>query len=111
MEDKSRVLSRLASAPVRRLRAELVRCVALAPLTEAAAPDYLFASGRANRYNPAGVPCVYFSENEQTARAEYGRRLGRVAKQPLATFFAEVDLARVLDLTDEPTWIWQESWI
>jgi hypothetical protein len=70
------------------------------PLTAGGTPDYLFASGRANRCNPAGVDCIYLSEGELTARKEYGRRLGRGAGalQPLGTFFAEVELARVLDL-------------
>jgi RES domain-containing protein len=75
------------------------------PLTGGGAPDYLFTSGRANRWNPAGVDCIYFSEDERTARAEYGRRLGRAAGalQPLGIFFAEVELAKILDLEDQPT--------
>jgi RES domain-containing protein len=95
----------LESAPVRCLRTTLVRCVALSPLTEGSAPDYLFTSGRPNRYNPANVPCVYFSEAERTARAEYGRRFGHGsgALQPLGTYFAEVNLAKVLDLANEQT--------
>ena len=64
----------LATVPVRRLKATLVRCVALRPLIEGGSPDFLFASGRANRYNPVGVACVYFSEDERTARAGCDRR-------------------------------------
>jgi hypothetical protein len=41
----------LATVPVRRLKATLLRCVALQPLIEGGSPDFLFASGRANRYN------------------------------------------------------------
>src|SRR5689334_14491077 len=47
----------------------VVRCVALLPLTARGTPDYLFASGKANRFNPSGIACVYFSEDEKTARA------------------------------------------
>src|SRR6266436_3681849 len=93
----------LVTAPARHVRATLVRCVTLLPLTAGGTPDYLFTSGKANRYNPAGVSCVYFSENEKTARAEYARRLGRAGLQPLGTYFAEVHLAAVLDLTDAQT--------
>jgi RES domain-containing protein len=87
------------------MKATLVRCVALLPLTAGGTPDYLFTSGRANRYNPAGVPCVYFSEDEVTARLEYARRFGKNVggRQPLGTFFAEVSLKRVLDLGDAKT--------
>src|ERR1035441_3782042 len=93
----------LAGAPVQPLQATLVRCVALLPLTAAGAPDYLFTSGRAKRYNPAGVECIYFSEDERTARTEYERRLGPGVHQPRGTYFAEVDLARVLNLETLPT--------
>src|ERR1035441_634720 len=95
----------LAGAPVVPLRSTLVRCVALLPLTAGGTPDYLFTSGRANRCNPAGVAVIYFSEDERTARAEYGRRFGQGtgALQPMGIYFAEVELARVLDLGDEPT--------
>jgi len=55
----------LAQAAVRPLRLTLVRCVALIPLTAAGSPDYLFTSGKPGRFNPAGVACVYFSEDEK----------------------------------------------
>jgi hypothetical protein len=105
MSDAEAMRVALEGAPVRPLRVTLVRCVAMLPLTAGGMPDYLFTSGRANRCNPAGVDCIYFSEDERTARAEYGRRLGRAtgALQPLGIFFAEVELARVLDLEDVPT--------
>ncbi len=95
----------LKAAPVRPLEGILVRCVALLPLTEGGTPDYLFTSGKANRFNPAGVRCVYFSEDETTARLEYARRFGSSpgARQPLGTFFAEVSLTKVVDLADPAT--------
>lgn len=49
----------LGTAPVRPYEGVLVRCVALLPLTARGAPDYLFTSGKPNRFNPAGVPCVH----------------------------------------------------
>ena len=103
MPDFEDIQSALSVAPVRPFQAMLVRCVALVPLAGRGAPDYLFTSGRANRYNPDGVRCVYFSEDERTARAEYARRLGKSTRalQPLGIYFAEVKLARVLDLADE----------
>jgi len=95
----------LKTAPVRPLEGMLVRCVALLPLTEGGTPDYLFTSGKANRFNPAGVRCVYFSEDETTARLEYARRFGTShgAHQPLGIYFAKVSLANVLDLADPAT--------
>jgi RES domain-containing protein len=103
MTDPDAICAVLATVPVRRLKATLVRRVALDPLIEGGGPDFLFTSGRANRYNPAGVACVYFSEDERTARAEYDRRAARRSKghQPLGTFFADVDLGKVLDLVDD----------
>jgi RES domain-containing protein len=97
------IAARLQSAPVATFHATLVRCVGLVPLTAHGAPDYLLTSGRANRFNPAGVACVYFSEDEKTARAEYKRRLGPAGRQPVGTFFAEARLNKVLDLANSRT--------
>jgi RES domain-containing protein len=71
--------------------------VALSPLIESGAVDYLFMSGRAYRFNTAGVLCVYFAEDEATAAAEYERHT-KPLRQPFATYFAEVALEAVLDL-------------
>jgi len=92
----------LRAAPVRELRATLVRRVAMLPMLALAPPDFLFTSGKAYRYNTKGVECVYFAEDEATAAAEYelhnpGKR------QPVTTFFAEVRLRRVLDLCEAGT--------
>ncbi|MEQ2005689.1 MAG: RES family NAD+ phosphorylase [Limisphaerales bacterium] len=105
MTELEAIESALKTAPMRPFKATLVRCVALLPLTTGGAPDYLFTSGQANRYNPAGVRCVYFSEDEATARLEYARRFGtsRSAQQPLGIYFAEVNLTKVVDLSDAAT--------
>jgi RES domain-containing protein len=93
----------LKSAPTVAFHATVVRCVALIPLTAQGTPDYLFTSGKANRFNPAGIACVYFSEEEKTARIEYARRLGPAALQPAGTFYADVRLSQVLDLANPKT--------
>jgi RES domain len=94
----------LAIAPVSSLEGEWVRCVAVQPLAAAGPPNYLFTSGKPNRFNTAGVHCVYFSEDERTAREEYARRLaGQAARQPVAIYVARVKLAQVLDLANPNT--------
>lgn len=79
--------------------------VPLGDLVKNSPPDFLFTSGKPNRYNPAGIECVYFSEDEATARLEYVRLWAnlRAGKQPVVTYFAEVRLRRVLDLTSGET--------
>jgi hypothetical protein len=46
-------------------------------------------SGRPNRYNTAGVRCIYFAEDDATAAAEYERHT-RPLRQPFAAYFADV---------------------
>lgn len=85
------IAAAVSSAPTRQLRATLVRRVPLSPLIKSVTVDYLFMSGRPSRFNTDGVKCVYF------AAAEYERHT-RPLHQPFATFFADVELAAVLDL-------------
>lgn len=70
-----------------------------------ASPNWLFTSGKPNRYNPAGVNCVYFAETRDIAQAEYDDYWKGLwgANQPVTTYFAEARLQRVLDLTDKVT--------
>lgn len=95
----------LASAPTAPLVGELVRAVAFAALVRRQPPEFLYASGKPNRFNPSGVECVYFADDERTAREEYVAGFGGLAsvRQPRTIFFARVRLARVLDLTDLAT--------
>jgi RES domain-containing protein len=74
-------------------------------LEKGKAPDFLFTSGKPNRFNTKGVECVYFSDDEQTAGAEYLRLWSGSAgaHQPRVTYFARLRLQRVLDLTQEET--------
>lgn len=68
-------------------------------------PNWLYTSGKANRYNPAGVDCVYFAESREVAQAEYDGMWRGVSggNQPVVTYCAEISLRRVLDLTDAST--------
>ena len=97
MKRETSFATKLDAVPTSPFRATLVRRVALSPLISSGLVDFLFTSGRPNRFNPSGVRCVYFAGNEATAAAEYERHT-RPLQQPFATFYAEVSLARVLDL-------------
>jgi hypothetical protein len=55
----------LAKAPAVRAKAKLTRLVPQLDLGPS--PDWLFTSGRPNRYNPAGIECVYFAEAKEVA--------------------------------------------
>jgi RES domain-containing protein len=101
--------SLLAKAPTRALKRTLVRAVAsrfLFPQGVSAAPDFLYTSGKPNRFNIAGNECLYLSETEKTALVEYRRQfrgLAHGAKQPVILYYAEVRLRHVLDLADRMT--------
>ena len=102
---EARLADLLARLPTRRMRRRLVRCVPQLDFDESETPSYLFASGRPGRCNPAGVDCLYFSETEPTAQAEYRQMWrGTVAEhQPKLTFTARVRLRKILDLSDGET--------
>jgi RES domain-containing protein len=95
----------LSTVPTVPLNGVLVRMIPRDWLEKKRPPDFLFASGKPNRFNPAGVECVYFSEDEETARSEYFRlwRGAAGGHQPRTIYFAKVQLAHVLDLTEERT--------
>jgi RES domain-containing protein len=99
----------LLKAPTRRIQGTLVRAVAagaLFPLGAPVAPNFLFTSGKQNRFNLSGTECLYWSEVEATTLAEVRRQFQGIeyrAKQPVTLFYAEVQLQHVLDLADEAT--------
>ena len=98
-EDIRELLSRLDHALVRRVRHRLVRCVELSSLIEDGKPDFLFTSGKRDRYNLDGVGCIYFAEDEETARAEHRcQDHPDQSFRPVCMFFADASL-NVLDLT------------
>lgn len=102
MRDADHFVTALPTVPVRELKTTLVRRVPLLAMAEASLLDFLFTSGKAYRFNPRGVACVYFAEDEATAAAEYERHtVGQW--QPFVTYFASVRLRRVLDLCDVGT--------
>jgi RES domain-containing protein len=66
-------------------------------LEGSAPPEFLFTSGKPNRYNPIGIQCVYFSENLNDAILEYSRYLKAfgIADDPFTTYFADAKLPYV----------------
>jgi RES domain-containing protein len=105
MRDLVSIIDRLHCAPVNAMDGKLVRLVPFQALTHQPSIEWLYTSGKPNRYNPRGLQCLYFSEDEETALAEHrfawgGRPDG---DQPYVTFRARVHLTRVLDLTSPPT--------
>jgi len=93
------LLSRLKHAPVHHLRHILVRCVELSSLIEDGKPDFLFSSCKRDRYNLDGVECIYFAEDEETARAEHRcQDHPDQSFRPICMFFTDASL-NVLDLT------------
>ena len=105
MKSSSALAVKLNAAPTSSFQTTMVRRVALSPLMASGSVEYRFTSGRPNRFNPAGIRCVYFAGNESTAAAEYKRHTHPL-RQPFATFFAEVSLAQVLDLGSTATRKW-----
>jgi RES domain-containing protein len=61
-------------------------------------PDFLFTSGRPGRYNPAGLFCLYASEDATTAGAEFERYWAGLPVQQVL-YFCRVT-GSVLDLAD-----------
>lgn len=105
MGDWPAIIKALELVPIIELRGTLARLVPLGDLVKNSPPNFLFTAGKPNRYNSTGIECVYFSENEATARIEYARQWAnlRAGKQPVVTYFAEVRLRRVLDLSSAKT--------
>jgi len=105
LNELAAIARRLARSSRITVQALLVRRVPLEALTNILPPNFLYPSNRANRYNPAGIECVYFSEDEDTAKLEYERYwAGSIGdKQPFVTYFARVKLHNVLDLTTPAT--------
>lgn len=103
MTEGARLADLLARLPTRRMRRRLVRCVPQLDFDDSDAPSYLYTSGRPNRCNPAGVDCLYFSETEATAQAEYRQawRGTDAEHQPKLTFTARVQLRKIVDLGDD----------
>jgi hypothetical protein len=63
-------------------------------------PSYFFASGHAHRLNPAGVYCLYFSEDEVTANAEYRKGI----EGNFAIFKASLTPPDRVEILGDGTW-------
>ena len=90
----------VAQLPTRSMTRRLARFIPLLAYEEGNPPAFLYATGKTGRCNPAGTECVYFSETERVAAAEYRRQWKGTPgeHQPRITCFARVRLARVVNL-------------
>jgi len=104
MDEVDFFLAALAGIGIQFVESQLARCVARDALEGHSSPDFLHTSGRPNRYNPAGVECVYFGEQLDVAMMEYERQMAGLpgAARPFTIFRANVKLP-VLDLTESAT--------
>lgn len=84
------------------LSGKLARVVQLHGLESIDPHEWLYLSGRAYRYNLGGANCIYFSETRDVAQLEYDSYWRGLPGeyQPVATYYADISVARVLDLTD-----------
>lgn len=84
------------------LTGQLARVVPLNSLESVAPHNWLYISGRAYRYNLAGSSCIYFSETREVAQLEYDSYWHGLPgqHQPAATYYADISIARILDLAD-----------
>src|SRR4051812_26498007 len=105
MAGENPFIERLGQASTIPFAGTLVRKVSYGPFAKISPPDFLFTSGKANRYNTQGIHCIYFSEGPAVAELEYNRGFAGLlmARGPVITYWAEAQLARVLDLTDPLT--------
>jgi RES domain-containing protein len=84
-----------------RVDSTLTRRVPLLSLIGHKPLQFLYTSGKPNRFNLPRTNCLYFSDTEATAKAEWELTLvGAARKRPCAVFFARVQLSRVIDLLD-----------
>jgi RES domain-containing protein len=74
---------------------QLARCVLRQAVESRTPPEFLYASGSPGRYNSKGTECIYWAEDEKTARAEY--RKYELGSATYETFFCKYRLG-VLDL-------------
>jgi len=99
---EAQFLKSLLKAPTRPLHTRLVRRVAMLDMIAATPIDFLFTSRKPYRFNTAGIECIYFAEDEMTAKAEYDRHNLR-GDQPATTYYANARLRAILDLCEPKT--------
>jgi RES domain-containing protein len=94
----------LKKAATTALEATLVRNVPFFALIRQRPMQFLFSSGKPNRFNLEGTNCLYLSEDERTALAEWRQPLAGFAQvAPYTTFFARVSIGVALDICDSKT--------
>ncbi|MFA5205013.1 MAG: RES domain-containing protein [Lentisphaeria bacterium] len=95
----------LATAPAVAVNTTLFRRVTFQALASYTPPNWLYTSGKPQRYNPAGVDCVYFGADTNITRVEFESLWQGLqgANQPATDFCVAVALQRVLDLTSATT--------
>ena len=97
------LLSALSGIAGRPLTVTAFRAVPLrsfvAYVQRAGRPNLRFMSGVRNRYNLAGIACLYVAEEHETARVELGHGFDGVPMDA-AIFHVKCRLTRVLDLID-----------
>ena len=103
--DLASLKAALKAAPARAVKTKLFRRVEFIALVSYNPPNWLYTSGKPQRYNPAGVHCVYFGGEPNVTRTEFEEIWQglKAADQPATDFSAAVDLHRVLDLTLDAT--------
>lgn len=85
----------LASFPGNPFACEFSRCVSFLSFNKAEAPSFLFTSGRSGRCNPSGVRCLYVSENERVALAEFAAY--SKSREPRILFYGTLEAEAILD--------------
>lgn len=106
--DLASLKAALTRAPATVIDTTLIRRVEYLALIKYTPANWLYTSGRANRYNPPGVHCVYFGTDSAVVRSEYEEMWKGLEgeHQPATEYKASVKLHRVLDLTDPATLTW-----
>jgi hypothetical protein len=79
---------------------QLSRMVDFFDLTGKGEPQFLYASGRANRFNPPKLECLYLSNTRDTCLLEIDENYPGFEREHPAdtTYRVDVNLSRLLDL-------------
>lgn len=90
------LITKLPETPV---DVRLTRIVPFLSFDSGMPRTFLFTSGRPNRCNPKEVRCIYFSETDETAHAEW-EDMDTDPNQPVLTFHGRLKAASIIDLED-----------
>lgn len=87
----------LKSHPAAPTDCRLTRVIPFLSYQGSADPSFLYTSGRPNRCNPAGVNCIYLSEDRDTAQAEFDVH-NEDPTAPSLTYHGRLKAAVIVDL-------------